>query len=85
MNEEGVPAWGDNELLAKALLADLAVEVVAEFLLIPQLPQPNADRRVDVAHGLQDQEVVLVQFAAINLEAAHIERAALETERFFGV
>ena len=27
----------------------------------------------------------VVQFAAINLEAAHVERAALETERFLGV
>src|SRR6202035_1150489 len=81
----GVPAWGDNEFLIEALFADLDVELVAEFLLIPELPKPNADGRVDVAQGLQDQEVVRVQFAAINLEAAHVERAALETERFLGV
>src|ERR1700733_9566384 len=77
--------YGDNEFLVKALLADLDVELVAKFLLIPELPKPNALGRVDVAEGLQDQEVVLIELAAINLEAADVEGAALETKRFLGV
>src|SRR3984885_7129367 len=84
VNEEGVPAWGDGEFLVKALLADLDVELVAEFLLIPELPEANADGRLDVGQGLQDQKIVRGQVAAPILEAANIQRAALETERLLG-
>ena len=85
IDEEGVGGRADDEFLIEALLADLDVEFVAELLLIPQLPQPDADRRLDVAQGLDDQEIVRGQVSAPVLEAAHVERAALETERLFGI
>ena len=85
VDEEGVGGRADDEFLIEALLADLDVEFVAEFLLIPELPKPNADGRLDVAQGLQDQEIVRGQVSAPILEAAHVQRAALETERLLGV
>jgi hypothetical protein len=85
VDEEGVSAWGDDEFLVEALLTDLDVELVAEFLLIPQLPEPDADRRLDVGQGLQDQKIVQGQIATPILQAAHVERAAFEPERLLGV
>src|SRR5271165_5365914 len=80
--EECVRGWGNGEFLIEALLADLDVEFVAEFLLIPELPKPNADGRLDIGEGLQSHEIVRGQITAPNLKAAHVERAALKTERF---
>ena len=70
---------------SRLLLPDLDVELVAEFLLIPQLPKPNARGRVNIAQGLLDHEVARAEIAAPNLEAADVERAALETERLLRV
>ena len=74
----------DEEFLVEALLADLQVELVAEFLLIPKLPKPNADGRLDVADGLQDEQIVRAKIAAPNLEAADVERAAAQTRTLSG-
>ena len=85
VDEEGVGGRADDEFLIEALLADLDVEFVAKLLLIPQLPQSNRDRRLDVAQGLQDHEIVRGQVSAPILEAAHVQRAALQAERLRGV
>src|ERR1700678_490349 len=83
--EEGVRGWRDGEFLVEALFADLDVEFVAEFLLIPELPKSDADGRLDVRQGLQNQEIGRTEIAAPILEAAHVQCAALEAECLFGI
>src|ERR1700677_279533 len=83
--EEGVRGWRDGEFLVEALFADLDVEFVAEFLLIPELPKPDADGRLDVRQGLQNQQIGRTEIAAPILEAAHVQYAALEAECLFGI
>ena len=46
--------WADDKFLVEALLANLDVELVGEFLLVPQFPQPYGDVGLDAGRGLQD-------------------------------
>src|SRR5208337_2468832 len=70
-----------DELLIQAQLADLEVHLaIEEGLLEPQLPQPRGILRLDAALRLQRVEVVGAQVAAVDLEGAHVEDAALPAE-----
>ncbi len=77
----------DDELLVEALLPDLHVEpiLLEEFLVVPQLPQPRRAIGLDAARGLQGVEVVRAQAAAVILERARVERAAVPAERAHGI
>ena len=77
--------WTDNEFLVEALLANLDVELVAKFLLIPELPESDGREGLDTGHSLQVEQVALAEKAAPNMEAADVERAPAQTERFLGV
>ena len=54
-------------------------------LLKPQLPQSGGALRLDAAGGLQHVEIVGAQAAAVDLQRAYVEGAALPAERCPGV
>src|SRR6185437_191967 len=83
--EEIASARAHHELLVDGLLADLHVERVAKFLIVPELPEPQRPVCLDAGQRLQGDEVGLGQIAAPDMEAADVERAAREAERLPGV
>ena len=56
----------------------MSTVLVEEFLLVPELPQPRRAIGLDAARGLQRVEVVGAEIAAVDLQGADVERAAVQ-------
>ena len=83
--EKQAGADAGHELLVDALRANFHIEFVAEFLVVPELPEPKRPVGLNAGQGLQAQQIRLGQVAAPDMKAADIERAAVESERLLGV
>ena len=55
--------------------------LVEEFLLVPELPQPGRAVGLDAAGGLQVSQIVGAEVAAVDLQRADVEGAAVPPER----
>ncbi len=58
---------------------------VRNFLIVPGLPKPGGAVRFDAAGGLQAQQVLGAQVAAVYLQRADVEQAAIPAKGALGV
>ena len=81
--DEVAGVLADHEFLVEALLADLDVEPVLleEFLLVPELPQAGGAVGLDAAGGLQGQQIVGAEVAAVDLQRADVEQCRRTSRR----
>ncbi len=83
--DEHASARGDGELDVEALLAELDVELVAELLIVPELPEPRRAIALNAADCLEGADVVDGKIPAVQLHHAGVELTAVEAESGFGV